>query len=304
VAAARLEGSREKHSFADTRVPKYNLGMRDAFAIGIMFLSTLLSLPAQDQESSAQQMPTGPLLKRVSAPSEWTVITQAAAPQPGVGNAGSGATGTPLNPANPAKPAKPKVITVIKDGKLIYEKTVNEHGDVIEAWHTSAAMATRVNARDWTALPGVGSDFYHTDYSNSDFAGFDWISLNNFAGRGSVLGKKCLIFKSKVIIMDAEALRVARQKALNELVALHPDDYSISFKDVNDDQFKVAVEADIDEQTRLPVKLTYQTAEGTTTRTYTFQAPASSLDLPPEAQQALNKYEKYLKGMSARIAPI
>lgn len=269
-----------------------------------LFMVALLPLGAQDQDSSAQPMPTGPLLNRVSVPSEWIITTQVVASQPGTGGASSEETGTPGNPANPAKPPKPEVMTVIKDQNLIYEKTTNESGDVIESWHTHAAMATRVNARDWKVLPGVGSDFNFTDYSKADFAGFDWISLSNFTGRGSVLGKECLIFKSREIIMDAQALQMARAIALTKLGMLHPGDESLSFKDVDDEQFKVEVEAEIDEKTRLPVKLTYQTARGLAERSYTFKAPESALDLPAEAEKALNKFEKYLKGMSARIAPI
>ena len=104
--------------------------------------------------------------------------------------------------------------------------------------------------------------------------------------------------------MDAASLQMARTSALNKLISHDLSNYSISEKDVSDDQFKVDVEADIDEQTRLPVKLTYQTPQGTTTRTYTFEGTASSLNLPPEVQAAAGKFQKHLKSMSAPIAPI
>jgi hypothetical protein len=268
-----------------------------------LFVS-FVSLHAQDRDSSAQQPPTGPLLKRVSAPAQWTILTQVAAPQPGAdshGNAGSASTG---NAAGPAKAAKPRVTTVIKSENLIYEKVVDESGNVIESWRTPTAMATRVNATGWAVLPGVGNNFNQTDYSKADFAGFDWVALSHYTGTGSVLGRKCLIFKSREIVMDAASLHLARLNALNKLISHDLSDYSISDKNVSDDQFKVDVEADIDQQTRLPVKLTYQTAEGTTTRTYTFETAGSSLELPPEVRAAVGKFQKYLKSMSVPIAPI
>jgi hypothetical protein len=272
--------------------------------VALLLFVGLFPLLAQDRDSSAQQPPTGPLLKRVIAPAQWTIVTLAIAQPPGAptnGNAGSSSTG---NAASPAKVAKPRVTTVIKNENLIYEKIVDESGSVIESWRTPAAMATRVNSKSWAVLPGIGSNFNQTDYSKADFAGCDWITLNNFAGRGSVLGRKCLIFKSREIVMDAASLHMARLNALNKLISNNLSDYSISDKNVSDDQFKVDVEADIDEQTRLPVKLTYQTAQGTITRTYTFETTGSSLTLPPEVQAAVSKFQKYIKSMSMPIAPI
>jgi hypothetical protein len=258
--------------------------------IPLLFLATLISLYAQDQDSSAQLMPTGPLLNRVSPPSQWIITTQVAPSQPGSGASGSV---SPAVTGTSTKPAKPRVTSVTKNEDIIYEKIITEDGDVLETWRAAGCAVTRTDGKDLSVSPGVGNTFNATDYSKSDFAGFDWISLSNFSGRQSVLGKKCLIFKSKVVIMDPQQLQM-------EKLATHlPGNASVS-----DNQFKVDVEADIDDQSRLPVLLTYQTTHGEMTRSYTFQTPDGSLSMPPEVQQLLNKYIRIQKRMAVPIAPI
>jgi 16S rRNA U1498 N3-methylase RsmE len=72
----------------------------------------------------------------------------------------------------------------------------------------------------------------------------------------------------------------------------------------NADEFKVDVEADIDEKTRLPVILSYKTHEGLKTRRYDFQSADGSLSLPPEVKQLLQKYEENQRRLTGHMAPI
>jgi len=260
-------------------------------AVMLLFLGSPVLLQAQDQDQSEQQPPTGPLLSRASSPAEWSITIKIDAL---TGAAGNGAS-TSGAPANATNQAKPQVIVVIKDHDLIFEKTTTASGDVMESWHEGNWAVSKTNGSNWIVGPGAGNGntFNIADYAKADFAGFAWISLNNFSGRRMVMGKKCLIFKDKVITIDPAELEIDRG-GLEAKATVNP----------NNDRFKVDVEADIDDATRLPVMLIYQTPRGQTTRTYSFGTPDGSLSLPPEVKQLLDKYELYIKRMSGRPAPI
>lgn len=250
----------------------------------LLLLGSLFSLHAQ--ESSPLQMPQGPLLNRVSPPSEWVITTQAPPPPEGASKSVGG-------PGAAANQVKPTLTTVIKESNIVYEKTINESGVAIETWRASGLAITGANAKEWNIWSGGVNTFSVTDYSKADFAGFDWISLDNFSGRRSVMGKKCLIFKSKIITMDPQQLQMEKSAVT-----------TVENPNPSDDRFKVEVEADVDDVTRLPVMLSYKTTNGMVTRSYTFQAPTVPLSVPPEVKKLLDKYIENLKRISVRSAPI
>ena len=239
-------------------------------AVSLLLVGSFLTLRAQ---SEALQLPQGPLLKRALAPAEWVTTTRAVKP-PGA--------------APPSAPAKSKTVTVIKVQDFIYEKSISEQGAEFETWRISGGAASRSNGGGWAVSAGRGNNFDSTDYSKTDFAGFDWIALGNFTGRGNVMGKKCIIFKAKVVIMDSHELKMEKEASGAKV----------------DDQFKVDVEADIDEQTRLPVLLTYHTPNGVMERSYVFSSPDGTPSPPVEVVQLIKKYNEILRRMSVRVAPI
>jgi len=260
-------------------------------AVMLLILGGTVLLQAQNQDQSEQPPPTGPLLSRASSPAEWSVTIKTDA---STGAAGNGAS-TSVAPANATNQAKPQIMVVIKDLDLIFEKTALVNGDVMESWHEGNWAVSKTNGSNWIVAPGAGNGntFNTVDYAKADFAGFAWISLNNFSGRRMVMGKKCLIFKDKVITIDPAELEIDRG-GLEAKGNVLP----------NNDRFKVDVEADIDDATRLPVMLIFQAPRGQATRTYSFRTPEGSLSLPPEVKQLLDKYNLYIKRMSGRIAPI
>lgn len=261
-------------------------------AVVLLLLGLPILLQAEEQGQLDQHPPTGPLLNRTVAPAEWsiTITIDASTTKKTVdGTPTTGASGKEANQA------KNQLMQVIKDQNLFFEKTYTAHGEVIESWHAGNWVVSKFNDKNWNVASGEGNGntFNYADYTKSDFAGFGWITLNNFSGRRIVMGKKCLIFKDKVITIDPQELET--------------DKGGMATKDnpnPSDDLFKVDVEADIDDATRLPIMLIYQTPLGKATRTYTFKTPEASLSLPPEVKQLLDKYNLYIKRMSARVAPI
>lgn len=275
--------------------------MRIAF-IALMFLSSPIVLKAEGPVPSEPQTPQGPLLKRASVPSQWTITALLAPPTQDSTGYGS-ATGAAAVVAKPKAP-KPRITSVLKDENCIFEKTLTENGEVMQSWYKDKWIVTQVNGGGCSVVPGGGNSFNVTDYSKTDFAGFDWVTLNNFTGRQTINSRKCLVFKDKVMTMDPQELEMVKAAASEQASAALLKNPSVAVPPLKIDQYKVEVEADIDDQTRLPVKLTYKTANGTMTRTYDFQPSAQTISIPSEVQQALDKYKAAQKRMSVPHAPI
>jgi hypothetical protein len=261
----------------------------------LLVLSSLSLLHAE--EAVGPKLPEGPLLMRVSAPSQWVMTTQVV--QSGNDTPVKADDSSPAT--KPAKPPKPSVTTVTKDKTIILEKTINQYDATIEIWRTSGWAVMSANGSGWIVSPGTGNTFNRTDYSKADFAGFDWISLKNFSGNRDVMGKHCLVFKDKVITMDPQEIAIMKSTFTSAASVSDPKAPVPTF-DLN--SLKVDVEADIDDKTRLPVMLTYKTSNGTMTRSYVFGAADGSLSLPPKVQELLNIYQKQQRRMSVPIAPI
>jgi hypothetical protein len=261
--------------------------------ITLSVLSTLSLLRAEP--SLNMEPPEGPLLKRVPLPSQWTVTIQLA-PPPGAADSGGTAAAK--------KKINPRVTTVIRSNNIVFEKTVNENGALIEIWRSGGWLAMNANSHGWIVAPNSQNTFNTTDYSTSDFSGFGWISLKNFSGRQNVNGQHCLVFKDKVITMDPQELEQMKSSLFLQYQAAKQSQSNLPPPVFNADEFKVDVEADIDEKTRLPVLLSYKTYEGLMTRHYDFQSADSSLSLPPEVKQLLQKYEENRRRLMGPMAPI
>ena len=236
------------------------------------------SLNAQDSGASASPTPPQPpLLRRAPETAQWVITYKI-----------EGESGKPEVAAKTGKSAKPtpaaKTKLVARNQDLIFERTVNENGVEIDWLRLQDGLAaTTVNAKGWTVLPSPQPDFDAPDYSNQDFAGFDWISAQNFIGNKTVNGKKCLVFEDRVVTVN--------KAELDAIVSDIGRDFSWArTKDgkpriFNRDDYKTSVTAYIDDETRLPVSLVYKTPAGETiTRTYQFQPLSITLGVPPEVQ--------------------
>ncbi len=92
----------------------------------------------------------------------------------------------------------------------------------------------------------------YTDFSKTDFQGFEWISIKNYAGIQNIQGRKCIVFKDDVLV-DPE--------------------YHITALGL----------AYIDFDSRLPVELIL----GSTEHTYEYKKPPAAMLTPPPLVQSL-----------------
>jgi hypothetical protein len=184
----------------------------------------------------------------------------------------------------------------------VFEKTTLENGSVLQFWHTGGIGVMSVSGKPWIVVRG-GNSFDDTDYTQSDFAGFDWISQTNFAGRQKVAGRPCLLFKDRVVTLNPEDMRIAKAEADTRRLAAEfakmdaqkagkPAPAVEEPKPFRVEDYKVDVTAYIDEETRLPIALVYASPKGTMTRTYTFQALSQMPQMPAEVQKMLAAYQR------------
>jgi hypothetical protein len=262
-------------------------------------LASAPPLLSQQQPRASATPPQPPLLKRAPDSSQWVITFK---PQGAASDLGGGAE----SHEGGAPPARPKVMTVTKNGNTICEKLVNENGATIETWRVPGAAVSAVNGKNPVISPVPANTFHATDYSAADFAGFDWISLQNFAGRQDFQGRPCLVFKNKMVTMEPAEINMLKSIRAAEIAAQIDREEEAAAKagqkagpeirtetpiaPFNPDDFKVEVVAYIDDQSRMPVALVYGTPKGAMTRTYQFQPSPGSLLLPPEVRSLLEKY--------------
>lgn len=254
----------------------------------------LVSVPLLYSQQPAPTPPQPPFLKRAPASSRWIITFKTASAQ------GSSAA----HAAGGAPAPRPTVMAVTKNGNTIDEKLVNENGVTIETWHVPGYTVSEVNGKDLTLSPSPGNTFNTTDYSTTDFAGFDWISSQNFVGAQEVMGRHCLVFKSKIVTLEPAEISMLKNVRTGEINAQkeREEDAKITGKSVNQtqseeapiapfnvDDFKVEVTAYIDDQSRVPVALVYGIPNGVMTRTYQFQPSPASVLLPPDVIAFLKK---------------
>jgi hypothetical protein len=257
----------------------------------------LVSMPSlySQQPQAASTPPQPPFLKRAPASSQWIITFKTA----------SAKDSSTAHTAGGAPTSRPKVMVVTKNGNTIAEKLVNENGVTIETWHVPGYAISEVNGKDPVLSPSPGNTFNTTDYSATDFAGFDWISSQNFVGAQEIMGRHCLVFKSKIVTMEPteiSMLKSIRQNEINAQIEREKDaakaaennatqtqPVEASITPFNPDDSKVEVAAYIDDQSRMPVTLVYGAPNGVMTRTYQFQPPPASVALPPDVSALLKK---------------
>jgi hypothetical protein len=263
-------------------------------ALHLIVASLLITGQASAQEpvgDPAKVLPPPPWLNKAASLSHW-VITYAQSTE-------SAATGESSSPENnnpeSAQKTPPKTIEVTKTGKTILEKISGSTGTETQIWRKDGFILMKSSEKkDWFigSIPPSNDPFQEADYATVDFAGFAWISAQTFAGIQLLQGSKCLVFKDKVLALstpDVAARRDEADRAATEALLKNPNLAPTSAENTDLSKYKVDVEADIDLKTRLPVSLKV----GTETRTYKyFPPPDAELELPEDAQLALNKYKK------------
>lgn len=263
--------------------------------------------------SSPPPLPPKPWLKRAPVPAQWLVLYAAKSQESAQPKDSPSKT--------PVDPTGKKTVAVSKTADLLVEVTTRRSGAVVSRWKASGLFLTQVGSEGHWIVSASGSEngFNETDYTKSDFPGFDWISEKNYVGVKAIGSQQCLVFRDKVVTMDPRelaAVRAAVQQSIddwqvrqeeskskpssptprNEVEAPAPRPFNI-------DDFKFDAEAAIDSATGLPVMLSYATTAGNETRTYQFNpAPATPPSLPPAAQGIVAAQQGRLKRLSKPAA--
>jgi hypothetical protein len=170
-------------------------------------------LHAQSSSSEIPVPPPGPLIQnRAPDFSQWTVtVSLDQSSQQQAGGAGSSG-GSSTNNVSAKSIIIKKVITKTHD--IVHVEYTDEQGRVWNLWEQGSLHAfvwpdgkTASFAASSLSVENVNP--LYLDFSNSDFDGFDWISVNNYKGIKEVAGKSCLVFEGIVkfggIPMNASA---------------------------------------------------------------------------------------------------
>jgi hypothetical protein len=275
----------------------------------VFFASLTLAADLHAQTAAATASPTPPLpplIKRAPDKTQWVITYNLQATGANSGGA-KGATGKPAPP--------PKRRLVIKNQDMILEETLNENGVTIETWHIQSGLAvTSVGGKNWTLAPSSQPGFDTADYSSQDFAGFDWITQQNFTGEMEVKGRRCLVFQGKVVTPEPAELEAIKSDIGRDFTWVELDkngkpkpitpEMQARQRVFNIEDYKNPVVAYIDDETRLPIALVYKTPAGVTTRTYEFQAAPTLPALPPDVQVLLKGSIQRQWRLSVARAPI
>ena len=216
-------------------------------------------------------LPPGPLLNKAADFAQWTVTSKSStAPAAAAQASASPATAAVAVPgASPGQKQKPspsdQTTSVTKTKTIRFEETITAGGIKIQKWCVpDMQVSIHGSGAPVVSLPSKSGDNYYTDYSKSDFGGFEWISSRNFTGIEKIMGQDCLVFRDKM------------KFAAGDAPAGPPP----------------PVVACIDADSRLPVALQL----GDEIRTFQFgPTPAAMLTLPPPVQTVVDGWRKTMR---------
>ncbi|MGC3992176.1 MAG: hypothetical protein QM796_21280 [Chthoniobacteraceae bacterium] len=241
--------------------------------VKFLLVSLVLTLDLAAQQPPTPQapppLPSGPLfLKRAPNMAQWVITLVGASKQ---------ATSASENKVDDkaAKRIWAAKVVVTKTGNTIKKQTLDENNQV---WTTWCGQGYQI-----TIWPD-GKNYYiqkyiahvdpnnipvmYTDYSTTDFPGFQWITKDYYTGIKNIGGKPCIEFKKPV--EDAAAVAAPSPAAKSVLDAGQQVEHLAAY---------------IDLKTRLPVALV-ENGEG---HTYEFgAAPSVELSYPELVQTLLN----------------
>jgi len=153
----------------------------------ILGAAILLHAGGLDAQTAAQATPPplapGPLLNFAPASSQWLVSITSGSNGPAIPN---------------AQTKYDERVLVTKSGDIRYEITEKGDGEKLQKWCQGAMQAT--------VVPGVSDPMFatsgasprgnagYTDYTKTDFPGFEWIRRKNYIGVQSMEGVPCIVF--------------------------------------------------------------------------------------------------------------
>ncbi len=265
--------------------------------IAALVLSTLCPLGAQDSGTTAKvPPPRPPFIKRVPLPAAWTItFTRPAADEmvdlvafkkflkSTVGdNVEMIKSIDQLN--EPI--AKPMIRTLDCTRTADFTKESAKFSDDTSqtTYIFSIARITKHvaydglirNRRDHSVVT------YSPDFTDADFAGFEWLSAETYKGVQSVMGRECYFFTDEVESEDSKMLQTS---------GMIP-------ADTKDSNF--TARAFIDIKTRLPVVL----QRGEETRVFAMAKPAAAdLVLPAEVTMEIRDWKAELTSATSAAPP-
>ena len=187
-------------------------------AIAAFFLSALCPLGAQDNGSASKvPPPQPPFIKRVNLPAAWTIAFTRPAADEMVDlvalkkflKESMGDNAEMLKSLDEIKEpiAKPMIRTLDCTRTTDFTKEASKFSDdtTQTTYIFSIARITKHvaydglirNRRDQSVVT------YSPDFTKADFAGFDWLSTENYKGVQSVMGRECYFFSDEVESEDS-----------------------------------------------------------------------------------------------------
>jgi hypothetical protein len=234
--------------------------------LGIASLFRAVAAPLP--QGTPEPLAPGPLLNRAPEFSQWLVCVKSG-PSDGA-------------QAPDQKTKYNQVTRVRKTGSIRYETTANADGRRYEKWCSGNLQATVIpGVKDPEVAMGGGEakgNVGYTDYSKSDFPGFEWIATSNYIGTQVMAGVPCIVFHAGPGGDDDATHNPGAPAAI-------PKGGSTAY-----------IAAD----SRLPVLLV---ADGAVTF-YQFETPpATPLMLPPDVQSAFDHLTSVLRQAAAPPPP-
>jgi hypothetical protein len=231
--------------------------MSRLFLLLAITLPALCPLRAQLPGSTPVPLAPGPLLNRAPDYSQWLVSVK------------SGTTSAVEVPT--ARTSYDQRTLIRKTGTIRDVITVTGTGQRTDKWCEGGLQASvtpgggtpGVSMYTPTALFNTG----YTDYSKSDFPGFEWISRNNYIGRQTMQGVDCIVFRDPPA-PDASSTPAASPAAASQVIP------------------PIGRTAYIAAEGRLPVLLQ---VDNVTTSYQWMQPPTAPLTPPPAVQAALDQ---------------
>lgn len=222
----------------------------ECFLVGLFFVIHLQ--PVQAQQAAPSPSPLvlpKPILAEMPARSSWTIVEA------------GGAKDSSKPDGDAPRPALQK--TFIKYDPLLEIIRIDGSGRQTTQW--------RVNGKQFAVSPSsdeVGvMDQTSDEYVKSDFQEIRWVSPSNFVGLDEAKGKKCWVFRSRVLQASPRELEDA-MRAANE-----------QGKKFDETPFYVEQTGYIDSATQLPVLLNI----GGRILEYTINPPPTTPPVVPEA---------------------
>ena len=209
--------------------------------------------------------PKEPVLHRLPAFASWTVTFKHQEDEKKTGEAGQ--TGVQPLKANPYIFADQAAsVTITKTGNIWWEQTTWKSGPKTETWIFNSMRAGMVPGTNRiVAMPFSNERAEAFDYRREDFEGLGWVSLANYKGVKSYLGKPAYVFMSNPSPAGSE------EKPERMAILSIEDQWPVYFRD------------------------------GATERTYTYNpAPSSPLVPPDKIMKIFNKW-KAANAASQRI---